>query len=506
MNRKERLRILERLAEAIGEHGYDVDLAALCEAAGLGPGEVAGEFMRKELAVLALYAWLAATFRETVELPEGPLSQRFRAAMQGKLAVLRPYRRGLTALLRPAIDPDGRLAVGGRESERVRLEVASIFVAVVEGSTDAPADPADRDRLAHVLYALHLLIVFTWLFDEGAAVETLDLADTVLPFTSMLPWVHGILDSAGRLAQRLLPLSIPKDARGRSRALIDRLLVHHRVRSEVAPEAARAAVHRIWGDRIAHTMTTEQPIHFVLPGFPAKSPNPHKVLGALPDRAERLALEALERLCVELGELHPVRLTIASDGHVFGPVVGVDDTTCDVYREAIRGMLTEIGARHLAWFDLEDAFGTDDGEALRQRLLGRYGESLDVLRQRGPTPLVDGIHRFLAEDEAGIHPEISKTQARARTRERAWETVRRSQAWGALVAAAFPDAVRLSIHPQPLASDKIGIHLLPVDDVWLTPWHGAALLDRSGYRLVKRADFPSARVVDLDGRPDHLEL
>jgi pyoverdine/dityrosine biosynthesis protein Dit1 len=81
----------------------------------------------------------------------------------------------------------------------------------------------------------------------------------------------------------------------------------------------------------------------------------------------------------------------------------------------------------------------------------------------------------------------------------------RSRAWGRLLASTFPHAVRLSIHPQAAVSDKIGIHLLPTQDAWLTPWHGVALLDRERFRLVKRAEAEElgAAPVDVDGRPSH---
>lgn len=207
------------------------------------------------------------------------------------------------------------------------------------------------------------------------------------------------------------------------------------------------------------------------------------------------------------GGQHPpgVRLVLASDGHVFVGAVGITDADCDAYRDAIRDELARSGATHLRWFDLSDACPASTPEGCREHLLGAYGEPLEALRARGSTPMVDGIHRFLAEDARGVDPELSKTQAKERTRDAAWETVRRSQAWGALVTSAFPDAVRLSIHPQPAGSGKLGVHLLPVDDPWLTPWHGCALLGRDGFRLVKRADHPEARVVEIDGRPDHID-
>ena len=49
--------------------------------------------------------------------------------------------------------------------------------------------------------------------------------------------------------------------------------------------------------KVVSAIERNQPIPFVLPAFPGKSPNPAKVLGRLPDMAERRALEFLQYLC-----------------------------------------------------------------------------------------------------------------------------------------------------------------------------------------------------------------
>lgn len=57
-----------------------------------------------------------------------------------------------------------------------------------------------------------------------------------------------------------------------------------------------------------------------LPAFPFKSANDlHKVLGALPDRAEELALANLNSLCAAVKAVYPpgALLTIISDGLVY---------------------------------------------------------------------------------------------------------------------------------------------------------------------------------------------
>ena len=68
--------------------------------------------------------------------------------------------------------------------------------------------------------------------------------------------------------------------------------------------------------------------------------------------------------------------------------------------------------------------------------------------------------------------------------------------------------MRLSIHPQPDISDKIGMHLLDTDDAWLTPWHAVAVLRGDHFVLMHRADAEAlgATIVEEDGRPSYLQV
>ena len=226
--------------------------------------------------------------------------------------------------------------------------------------------------------------------------------------------------------------------------------------------------------RVELCVRSRAPIELVLPAFPAKAPNPRKVLDVLPDLAERRALEQLsERLDQLDSHWAPgARLTVCSDGHVFADVVGVQDAHVERYRTALLGLLDDP---RIGWFDLSTAFGDGKPARLRAMLMDRYAATERSLRERAAwSPAVaaqiDGIHRFLFEDEIARSPEQSRSQARKMTRPRAYEVVRRSEAWGALVRDVFPHAMRLSIHPQPDPSTKIGVNLLGVDDPWLTPW------------------------------------
>jgi len=265
--------------------------------------------------------------------------------------------------------------------------------------------------------------------------------------------------------------------------------------------------------KIDHFTNRFEPIHFVIPAFPAKSPNRTKVLGVLPDLGEQMALEFLQSLCDYVSHFYApgARVTICSDGHVFGDVVGVTDTAVTAYRDSLTSMIRAGSLRSLDLFGLDDAFGGANYRKLRQRLEDNYAASLDDLKARIATEdktraLFNGIHRFMFEDGLATRgATVSKTALRNQSKEAAYHTIRRSNAWSRVVAENFPRAVRLSIHPQPTHSDKLGLHLIRTKDSWLTPWHGVVLDDGTTLALVKRWDAEKlkASIVWRNGRPSH---
>lgn len=257
-----------------------------------------------------------------------------------------------------------------------------------------------------------------------------------------------------------------------------------------------------------------EPIHFVIPAFPAKSPNLRKVIGPLPDLAERLALDFLQSFCDDLGEFYPpgARLTICSDGHVFGDLVGVPDPAVSRYREALDQLLAAPRTDKVATYGLDDAFGQQEYPRLRELLETDYAMSTDELRywvRRDPQwlSLFNGIHRFMLEDQLVLRPWLSRNKLRLESKDLAYQVIRRSNAWGAVVREKFPDAVRLSIHPQTAHSAKIGFHLVRTTDNWLTPWHSVALDSGGSFTLVKRAEAErlGASLIWRGDRPSHFE-
>lgn len=514
---RSRLRILEAADALFGERGFDATAVSdIAGQAGLSVGLVCRYFPTREHLALAVYERLAdGLAAAAVELPSGGVAERFRQLMQWRIAQCDANRRTLTALLGKALDPQSPLYVLGEATESARAKVHGAIGAMVAGSKDAPRSEAELTQLAQLLYTLHLGLVLATLSRPSA-----DWASALVDrLSGALKWLKPSLPLLRRVfdlpVETLLLDRARAPARKDERAIAVNILAcvfrDNRVLPGTAAGLTRAssAMHL---PRVLAFVRAGQPVELVLPAFPAKAPNLQKVLGPLPDLAEERAIERLSELLDAIGEVWKpgARLTLCSDGHVFADAVGVSDADVDRYRAALLALIEDP---RIGWFDLASAFGDGTPAQMRTLLLARHGTNVEALRQRaGASPAVaaqvDGIHRFLFEDEVVLRPGLSRSQARKATRERAYEVVRRSEAWGALVGSVFPSALRLSIHPQPDPSTKIGINLLGVKDPWLTPWHGAAVVSRSGTTLMHRAEAEAlgAKVVLDRGRPSHLEL
>jgi pyoverdine/dityrosine biosynthesis protein Dit1 len=267
--------------------------------------------------------------------------------------------------------------------------------------------------------------------------------------------------------------------------------------------------------RVEHFVAQGRPVELILPAFPGKSPNLHKVLGCLPDMAELLSLEFLQSLCLRIQQIHPpgARLIICSDGRVFADLVRIPDSTLSLYEEELRSMMMRLGTHCLEFYGLDDEYRGRSFDEMRRELVETHGEPLDALREdihRGgeALSLYRGITRFLLEDASGPDNTRSRTALQKECRARALGVIQRSKAWGELIARKYPRAVRLSIHPQPCGSAKLGINLVEAANNWMTPWHGAAVELKGRFVLMKRqqAESLGAKLVFSEGRPSHYRL
>lgn len=294
------------------------------------------------------------------------------------------------------------------------------------------------------------------------------------------------------------------------------------------PEAPCAACSGSHLPKIAAKIEQGQPITFVLPAFPGKSPNLAKVLGTLPDMAERRALLFLQQLCERIGRIYEpgARIILASDGRVFSTVVGMSDEDVSAYRDELRQMIAQMGLDKISTFNLEELYEGSDFDEMRQQMMEEFGQSLEVFRtavgraardleasdeDREMHRLYCGITRFLVEDATFPGQTLSRNAIQKECRVRAYQVIQHSQAWSALVEHCFPEAVRLSIHPHGCGSNKLGIHFIETaeGDNWMTPWHAVALEVEAGRFILTRrsaAQELGARLVVDNGRPSHFTL
>lgn len=312
--------------------------------------------------------------------------------------------------------------------------------------------------------------------------------------------------------------SVPLGAAQRARAIMALLFQGRRLFEGVEPAGEGDAIPDAELEphlsKVTAAIAAKAPVTLILPAFPAKSANRRKTLGDLPDLGERLGLQRLQRLCDQIAEIHPAgaRCTICSDGRVFSDLVGVTDGAVTAYRESLKAMIDALSLGGLSVFDLDNVYQNDDFTAVREELLVSYAEPLQTLRARtreesSARELFNGMHRYVFEDmyerEGGGR---SRSACREAAKSVTYRVIQRSNAWTRLIAGRFPEAVRLSIHPQPRVSDKIGIYLASTANPWGTPWHNAVLQTRTGYRLTPRAEAEAAGafLVYSEGRPSHF--
>ncbi|HWG48023.1 MAG TPA: isocyanide synthase family protein [Gemmataceae bacterium] len=516
IERRTRPRVLSAAVGLLAREGLTAGLLnRAADAAGCSVERAQVFFATDEELVLALYDRLASELEARVlELPASGVAERFHAVMRVKMDLAVPYRAAFAALSATLLDPRHELGVFNPRTEIVRHRVRGVFAAVVHDAADRPA--TDADTLVRALYGTHLALMLLWSQDRlpgsPAVHAALDLFRDLLALAG--PLLAGRFDSIFRPL-----LEAPDEANIEARATtILRLLFRHR---RLLPGATACAADpcpsclALHLPRVKHFLRAGRPVHALLPAFPAKSPSRRKTLGPLPDKAEELALLYLQAVCDEVRAVYApgLRVTLCSDGHVFSDLVGVADDDVTRYGDEVRALLTRLSLVSLDAFGLSELYEGSDYTEMRRQLVADYARPRAEIEERTrrfdhARALFNGIHRFLFDEQTDVRPGLSRTQLRRECHEHAYEVIRRSDAWGRLLADCFPAALRLSIHPQHPHAEKIGILLGAADDAWLTPWHGVALRVADGWKFVKRheAEALGARLIERDGQPSHFEL
>ena len=300
-----------------------------------------------------------------------------------------------------------------------------------------------------------------------------------------------------------------------SAEIMSLLKIHWRTLAESHSHQHDALCFKNQRQQIENLIRLGRTITFVLPAFPAKSPNREKTAGVLPDLGERLALRALNDICRKIHAIYRMgaQMIICSDGRVFSDLVQVSDADVDAYAAGIKEIIAEEKLTFLSTFSLEDYYDNIGYDRMRDLLSYQHGDLIADIKSHvkinaEARMLFNGIHRFIFEDRIVQMDTVSKNQVRRFSKDIAYQVIQRSHAWSRLVENHFPDAIRLSIHPQHCHSAKMGMMLLNSQDLWATPWHRVVLIEGEQCRLVrkKEAEALHAAPVFCNDRFSHYTL
>jgi pyoverdine/dityrosine biosynthesis protein Dit1/AcrR family transcriptional regulator len=517
-----RRHLLDTGLHLLETQGFEaVSIADIAQATAQPLAEVYRYFGSKNDFILGFYQRIHDDLETGApDLPAGPLALRFQAFMQTKLALLAPHRRLLRSQMAALLAEDAPTGVLSPETESIRLRGLALLELVVRGATDAPAESM-VSQLTQALYATHWGVLGLRLLDRSAEGQATDgllelLSAGLALATPQLSTLLGPLllgqvgDAVGQFLQVRPAVDFEVARRVAKLILLHRKVLRTGPNESPVPDEQSIALQL---PKLHYYISQGLPVHLILPAFPAKSPNRQKVLGALPDLGEEIALTFLQSLCDDIRQVYApgARLSICADGRVFADLVQVSDAEVSAYNDALKAMLARLGTTDLDVVNLEDLLTTSSFDAARAWIVAQYGEPLDELKARvrdtdHARAMFNGIHRFVAEDGQALAPEKSKSRVKEESKAVAYEVIQRSNAWTRLLAQEFPHALRLSIHPQHPHSDKIGLRITRAADDWLTPWHGVVLLRANDYVLLKRyqAEELGATLVEKDGRPSHF--
>ncbi len=254
-----------------------------------------------------------------------------------------------------------------------------------------------------------------------------------------------------------------------------------------------------------------QPVPLLMLGYPFKSLNTRdKTLGKRPDLGEELSMKNFARFGEHMKQVHPpgVHLVIASDGHVFSELLGETSSTVEAYAEEV----TDMGrGGPVELLGLRDFYPTLPHLA-RERMMKQWNIGDVELKRRvlvdpNTTALFSGMIRFM-EQELAIRSFVSKRQLHLAAKELARKMMLFNEAYSHLVAAEFPQSIRLSMH-NTTNDNKWGFQLIPSPRAEHSPWHCALVLEADGTPATmhrRDAEARGAELVYREGRPYYFQL
>lgn len=242
--------------------------------------------------------------------------------------------------------------------------------------------------------------------------------------------------------------------------------------------------------KIAAFVEKNEPIQMAMIGFPIKSANQDKkVLGPLPDMAERFSLTYIQKM---LEDIHQVYLagatfTLICDGVAFSDVTGHSDAELIAYEAALKQLGSDLnGIRILtsenlmvegikSLYELREAIDTEESS---QKQIS--AEDLELMKKRMALEL--------------DNPEGQKLLQSKPIQKICQQVLQRSSGFGKFLAKhnIIPSAaLPFSVHFQKDLKKKFGLKLSPTS--FITPWHGVLVEEKDNTsRILHKMDVDPA--------------
>ena len=502
------------------DKGYDnVIMLDIAKKAAIDEAELYSFFGNKQDIVLFLYQSINSDWQQQVnDLPKGKLAERFHKAMLLKIDLMADYEVFLGNITGQLMQ-DPTIAVNTSQTSHIRAMGIKTIQSIILGSTDSKMLAKKIKNLPALFYLMHWMVLFLHLQtrDKKRTIEVLDIISKAIVkvnglslILNLVPFINDLGAWATKFTNQL-PIN-------KSNTEILKIIFNHRKlnEGELACKQNKCETCFELHDLDINYFTSQNlPIHFILPAFPAKSPNTNKTLGKLPDLGEEMALITLNNLCREIKSVYPpgATITICSDGRIFSELVGVSDEDITIYVKEIRKMINDQNLSYLTIINLEDLMEGNSFHELREHILAAYSETLEELHLKLQSndefkKLFNGIHRFISDDQKYLNPQYSTTRIKEDSKVIALKVIQNSNAWTRFLTYVYPKSIRLSIHPYPAHASKIGIQLTRAANNWITPWHGVVILQEDGYLLMKKSEAieRNATLVFRENRPYYYTL
>ncbi|WP_343605319.1 L-tyrosine/L-tryptophan isonitrile synthase family protein [Fluviicola sp.] len=504
-------------------NGYEtVNMPDIAKASSIDEDELYKRFGNKEDIILFLYRCINSDWQlQVASIPEGKLSERFETALKLKLDLMEPYEAFLGNIIGKLLEQNRALAVRSFQTAHIRAMGLKTIRRIIDGATDSGKLSKKVKDLPALLYLMHWSVMFLQLqtHDRESSDQAVRLMAKLIRKTNTFPLLVHFFPLINELGSWANKMTVDEDVHEHqvNRDILKIIFNNRKISdgTEACENGTCAACFEQHELNLDYFTSQSLPIHFILPAFPAKSPNEEKVIGKLPDLGEEIALNTLNNLCKEIRSVYEpgAHITICSDGRIFSELVAVSDDDISTYVQRINEVIEEQQLEFVEIVNLEDLLEGNSFNELRDTVLNTYAESLDRLYERLKTDeefrkLFNGMHRFIVEDRKYLFPDLSTSKIKEESREIALKVIRNSNAWTRFLTYVYPQSIRLSIHTYHAHSAKIGVKITRAEDNWLTPWHGVIILKDDGYVLMKRkeAEAANAQLVSKNNQPHYYTL